>query len=136
MFYKQQSYFSQIVSKKAKMTILFFMKNSKNNNSILGFRNQFYVFGFSLSNEQNKIVQITIYIVPMHTVWSINDQKPLGTSGKPPEIGRGGFRQVSCKQKSLAIPALIGQIYQRAGITSDLPIYRKPPQPVSGAIRH
>ena len=36
-FYKQQSYFSQIVSKKAKITILFFMKNSKNNNIILGF---------------------------------------------------------------------------------------------------
>ena len=36
-FYKQQSYFSQIVSKKAKITISFFMKNSKNNNIILGF---------------------------------------------------------------------------------------------------
>ena len=34
---KKQSYFSQIVSKKAKITILFFMKNSKNNNIILGF---------------------------------------------------------------------------------------------------
>ena len=34
IFYKQQSYFSQIVSKKAKITILFFMKNSKNNNII------------------------------------------------------------------------------------------------------
>ena len=34
MFYKQQSYFSQIVSKKAKIKILFFMKNSKNNNII------------------------------------------------------------------------------------------------------
>ena len=34
-FYKQQSYFSQIVSKKAKITILFFIKNSKNNNIIL-----------------------------------------------------------------------------------------------------
>ena len=34
-FYKQQTYFSQIVSKKAKITILFFMKNSKNNNIIL-----------------------------------------------------------------------------------------------------
>ena len=31
-FYKQQMYFSQIVSKKAKITILFFMKNSQNNN--------------------------------------------------------------------------------------------------------
>jgi hypothetical protein len=37
MFYKQQSYFSQIVSKKAKITILFFKKNSKNENIILGF---------------------------------------------------------------------------------------------------
>ena len=36
-FYKQQSYFSQIVSKKAKITIYFFMKNSKNNNIILSF---------------------------------------------------------------------------------------------------
>ena len=33
--YKQQTYFSQIVSKKAKIAILFFMKNSKNNNIIL-----------------------------------------------------------------------------------------------------
>ena len=33
-FYKQQTYFSQIVSKKAKITILLFMKNSKNNNII------------------------------------------------------------------------------------------------------
>ena len=37
IFYKQQSYFSQIASKKAKITITFFMKNSKNNNTILGF---------------------------------------------------------------------------------------------------
>ena len=36
-FYKQQTYFSQIVSKKAKITISLFMKNSKNNNIILGF---------------------------------------------------------------------------------------------------
>ena len=36
-FYKQQSYFSQIVSKKAKITISFFLTNSKNNNIILGF---------------------------------------------------------------------------------------------------
>ena len=37
MFYKQQLYFSQIVSKKAKIEILFSMKNSKNNNIVLGF---------------------------------------------------------------------------------------------------
>ena len=36
-FYKQQLYFSQIVSKKAKITISFFMKISKNDNIILGF---------------------------------------------------------------------------------------------------
>ena len=36
-FYKQQMYFSQIVLKKAKITILFFMKNSKNNNIIFIF---------------------------------------------------------------------------------------------------
>ena len=53
MFYKQQSYFGQIVSKKAKITIIFFMKNFKNKNIILGFSFQFYVFGFSLSNQQN-----------------------------------------------------------------------------------
>ena len=35
--HKQQSYFSQIVSKKAKITMLFSIKNSKNNNIILGF---------------------------------------------------------------------------------------------------
>ena len=35
-FYKQQSCFSQIVSKKAKMTISFFKKNSNSNNIILG----------------------------------------------------------------------------------------------------
>ena len=40
-FYKQQSYFSQIVSKKAKITILFWT---------LGF-SFMYLFGFSLSNE-------------------------------------------------------------------------------------
>ena len=50
-FYKQRSYFSQIVSKKAKITISFFMKNSKINNIIWGFSFYFYVFGFSLSNE-------------------------------------------------------------------------------------
>ena len=54
-FYKQQSYFSQIVSKNAKITISFFMKNSKNNNIILGFSFQFYVFGFSLSNKRTQI---------------------------------------------------------------------------------
>ena len=37
IFCKQQLYFSQIVSKKAKITISYFMKNSKNNNIILGF---------------------------------------------------------------------------------------------------
>ena len=52
-FYKQQSYFSQIVSKNAKITISFFMKNYKNNNIILGFGFQFCVFGFSLSNKKN-----------------------------------------------------------------------------------
>ena len=38
---------------KAKITISFVMKNSKNNNIIFGFSFQFYVFGFSLSNKQN-----------------------------------------------------------------------------------
>ena len=36
-FYQQQSYFSQIVSEKAKILTSFFMKKSKNNNIILGF---------------------------------------------------------------------------------------------------
>ena len=36
-FYEQQSYFSQFFSKKAKITIYFFVKNSKNNNIVLGF---------------------------------------------------------------------------------------------------
>ena len=36
-FYKQKLYFSQIVSKKAKLTKSFFMKNFKSNNIILGF---------------------------------------------------------------------------------------------------
>ena len=40
-FYKQQSYFSQIVSKKAKITISFFMNDSKNNNIILDFSYKF-----------------------------------------------------------------------------------------------
>ena len=52
IFYKQESYFSQIVSKKAKIAISFFTKNSKDNNIILGFNFQFYVFGFSLFNKQ------------------------------------------------------------------------------------
>ena len=34
-------------SKKAKITISFFRRKSKNNNIILGFSFQFYVFGFS-----------------------------------------------------------------------------------------
>ena len=38
------SYFGQIVSKKDKLTIHIFMKNSKNNNIILGFNFHFYVF--------------------------------------------------------------------------------------------
>ena len=37
-FYKQQSYFSQIVLKKAKITISFSMKNSKINNIIFVIR--------------------------------------------------------------------------------------------------
>ena len=36
-FYRQQSYFSQIVTKKAKVTRSFAMKNSQSNNNILGF---------------------------------------------------------------------------------------------------
>ena len=36
-FYQQQSYFSQIVSEKAKILTSLFMKKSKNNNIILGF---------------------------------------------------------------------------------------------------
>ena len=36
-FYKQQSYLSQIVSKKAKITVLFLLKNPKNHNIILVF---------------------------------------------------------------------------------------------------
>ena len=36
-FYKQQMRFSQIVAKKAKIAILFFMKNSQSNNIILDF---------------------------------------------------------------------------------------------------
>ena len=47
-FYQQQSYFSQIVLEKDKILTYFFMKTSKNNNIILGFSFQFYVFGFSL----------------------------------------------------------------------------------------
>ena len=35
-FYKQQSYFSHIVSKEAKVTISFCMKHSEHNNIILG----------------------------------------------------------------------------------------------------
>ena len=50
LYKKKQSYFSQIVSKKAKITMSFFMKNSKNNNIILGFSFSFYVFGFSWRN--------------------------------------------------------------------------------------
>ena len=43
----KQLYFIQIFSKKAKITKLLFMKNSRNNNIILGFSIWFYVFGFS-----------------------------------------------------------------------------------------
>ena len=37
--------------KKARLSVSFFMKNSRNNNIILGFSFWFYVFGFSLTNE-------------------------------------------------------------------------------------
>ena len=40
---KQQAYFSQIVSKTAKITISFFMTNFKNKNIILGFSFMFFV---------------------------------------------------------------------------------------------
>ena len=38
--------------KKSQKNNIFFMKNSKNNNIIWGFSFQFYVYGFSLYNEQ------------------------------------------------------------------------------------
>ena len=49
-FFCKHLYFSQFFSKKAKITISLFMKNSRNNNIILGFSIWFYVFGFSWSN--------------------------------------------------------------------------------------
>ena len=82
MFYKQQSYLSQIVSKKAKTTILFFMKNSRNNNIILGFRFQFYVFGFSLSNEQNNNFKFSLSQQRLLTAPSENSSGSRNTRPK------------------------------------------------------
>jgi len=42
--------FQSILFKKAKITKSLFMKNSRNNNIILGFSVWFYVFDFSCSN--------------------------------------------------------------------------------------
>ena len=42
------------------------MKNSQNNNIILGFTVQFYVFGFSLSNEQNKSGRLKKLVFPQY----------------------------------------------------------------------
>ena len=54
-FYKQQTYFSQIVKKK-KITILSFKKNSENNNIIFDFRYLYLVLVliFRLSKGKNK----------------------------------------------------------------------------------
>jgi hypothetical protein len=62
MFYKQQSYFSQIVSKIAKITISFSMKNSKNNNINLGF-SFMYLVQFIQRIEQKSQ---HFWIVPTH----------------------------------------------------------------------
>ena len=54
-FYKQQSYFNPIVSKKAKITVLLFMKNSKSNSIILGVNFKFFVFGLVYPTNRTNI---------------------------------------------------------------------------------
>ena len=49
-FYQQQSYFSQIVSEKAKILTSFFMKKSKNNNIILGFSFTYLVLVYPMDS--------------------------------------------------------------------------------------
>ena len=51
-FYKQESHSSQIVSKEAKITISFFMENSKSNKIILGFIFLCIWFQFNQRTEQ------------------------------------------------------------------------------------
>ena len=59
------SYFSQIVSKKAKITISFFMKNSKNNNIIHTFLNfQNLKLEFTLVSRQVRAKQRAFLKLP------------------------------------------------------------------------
>ena len=68
-FYKQQLYFNQIVSKKDKITISFFMKNSKNNNIILGFSFMYLVSVYSTNR--------TIIYLIFFQRWSLPSQNYL-----------------------------------------------------------
>ena len=63
-FYKQQLYFSQIVSKKAKITISFFMKN---NNVILEFN---FMYLVSVYPTNRKV--ITNYLCRAAKNWTVS----------------------------------------------------------------
>ena len=70
IFYKQQSYFSQIASKKAKITIFFFMKNSKNNNIILGcsflYLVSLYPTNRTLMNQKHNFINYGFFLICIH----------------------------------------------------------------------
>ena len=78
-FYKQQTYFSQIVKKK-KITILSFKKNSENNNIIFDFRYLYLVLVliFRLSKGKNKSLLWNYNVV--HNVFSLMWVMPWGLS--------------------------------------------------------
>ena len=70
------------------------MKNSENNNIFLGFSFQFYAFGFSLSNEQNIPIQISIF--SNLNSFPCRKRKQLGHSS----VGAAASNTVFCFAKS------------------------------------
>ena len=70
-FYKQQSYFSQIVSKKAKITISFFMKNSKNKNIILGFSFMYLVSVYPTNRTKQNLLQKARQNLRAYKIWGL-----------------------------------------------------------------
>ena len=61
-FYKQQLYFSQIVSKKANIAISFSMKNSKHSNIILGFSFMYLVSVYSTKRTRLSEDHLSVFI--------------------------------------------------------------------------
>ena len=74
--YKQWSYFSQVVSRKSKLTISSFTKNSNNNNIILGFSFMYLVSVYptnrTLVSSRCMHLIFKICQIVEGTVWSVN----------------------------------------------------------------